>query len=196
MGRVFLCKASLWESWDSSARCVWVCVLGRVPQIPQCYEGERGLLSSYLCHSFCMLCKISGSERYLRLQARWRSWDMWYVITVSALSHYQSTWQYFLVSCFGKKAYALSTNVIRLLSGTHIFTHTQTDVYVNHLEKQMNICKSLAWEGEYDNFECRGWWAYGRSMACYIWTSRWLLLKVHECQQKGGLLICSVLWIC
>lgn len=130
MGRVFLCKACLWESGDPSARCVWVCVSGPVTQIPQCYEGERAgsCLPTFVTAFAC----FAKTRRYLRLQARWRSWDVWYVITVSALSYHQSAWQYFLVSCFGKKAYALSTNVIRLQSGTHIWTHTQADVYVNH----------------------------------------------------------------
>lgn len=164
MSRVFLCQACLWESWDSSAWCVRVCVFWvlwlRYRSATR--EREGSCLPTFVTAFACFI-KTSGSERYLSLQARWIAWDMWYVITVSALSHYQSAWQYFLVSCFGKKAYALSTNVIRLLCLIH--THANRCVR-NSPEKQMNICKSPVWEGEYDHFKSRRWCAYGRSMAC------------------------------
>ncbi len=161
MGRVFLCKACLWESWDVY-ECVFWALWLRYRSATR--EREGSCLPTFVTAFACFL-RLQEARNIWGCRARWRSWDMWYVITVSALSHYQSAWQYFLLSCFGKKAYALSTNVIWLLSGAHICTHTQTDVHVNHSWSKRTYA-NLQHEWENMIILSRGWCAYGRSMAC------------------------------
>ncbi len=148
MGRVFLCKACLWESWDVY-ECVFWALWLRYRSATR--EREGSCLPTFVTAFACFL-RLQEARNIWGCRARWRSWDMWYVITVSALSHYQSAWQYFLLSCFGKKAYALSTNVIRLLS-VHTYAHTHKQMCMLITREATNICKSPARVGEYDYFE-------------------------------------------